>query len=271
MILSTDDAAQFFRLMWGLQFYVNRQLKILSGVADVEAYARWPIKEKIAVRDALWKNPSLIDSYIQANPDSLSPEELEIVGKWRAFVADTFYVMRYLKRFTIFLGGSKVYAVLGLFDRFDDMFAGRPLPIMLETVLLPFKGSIVYDGSCRIQSIVFGGGIRSSFEETYRTAKQEGQIITSLEPGAAAAKPIQQHRELDEKTRAAVTQIGEMSERLRGSTPVQSTALGLLRASAKAAQAAVNNPDDLAELKRAERQVRTAAKQLQNLLERAEW
>jgi hypothetical protein len=36
MTLSTEDAAQFFRLMWGLQFFVNQQLRLLPRVRSFE-------------------------------------------------------------------------------------------------------------------------------------------------------------------------------------------------------------------------------------------
>jgi hypothetical protein len=36
MKLSTEDADLFYKLMWRLQFYVNRQRQILPNVASLE-------------------------------------------------------------------------------------------------------------------------------------------------------------------------------------------------------------------------------------------
>ena len=61
-----------------------------------------------------------------------------------------------------------------------------------------------------------------------------------------------------------------MNEKLRGGTAVQSAALGVLRASARAAQSAAQEPDDLEALRRLGRRVQTALHRLQTALDRAE-
>jgi hypothetical protein len=271
MLLSQDDAALFFRLMLGLQFYVSQQRKLAPNINSCEEYKTLPSVEKLAVRNALWENPELIDTYIRENPDGLSPEELSIIGKWKGFVRGKFYIFRYLKNHAIFLGESKVYAVLGLYETFDDVFHGWPVPIFVETVLLPFKGKIIYDGLCQRYNIQFGGGIRSGLNEDYLRAKQNGLIITSLEPETYAGKSAQRSRKPGEESGAIVEGIVQMSERLRGGDAIQSAAFGLLRASAKVTQAALHNPDDPDELEQLARKAHNALNRLQIGLERAKW
>ena len=270
MILSREDTDLFFRLMWGLQFYVNQQLHLVPDVQSREAYSHLASKDKITVRDALWKNPDLIAAYCEQNPDGLSPEESAIVRKWKGFIAGKFYVFRYLKDYAVFLGGSKVYGVLGLYDRLDDVLDHRPVPVMIETVLLAYKDTIIYDGLCRPYNVVFGGGIRSGLEEQYQAAKQNRRIITSLEPETASGKQLPQRREPGKDSEAAVDEITQAAERLRGGTAIQGAAFGLLRASAKVAQAAVQSPDDLEALVQPMRQVHNALSRLQKVFERAE-
>lgn len=271
MLLSQDDAALFFRLMWGLQFYVSQQRQLLPNINSFEEYMVLPSAEKFAVRNALWEKPELIDAYVRENPDGLAPEELSIVGKWKGFIQGKFYIFRYLKNHAIFLGESKVYGVLGLYESFDEVFHGWPLPVFVETVLLPFKGKIIYDGLCQRYNIQFGSGIRSDLNEDYLRAKQNGLIITSLEPETHAAKPAQRSRKPGEESGAIVEGIVQMSERLRGGDAIQSAAFGLLRASAKVAQAALHNPDDLEELEQLARKAHNALNRLQTGLERAKW
>jgi hypothetical protein len=57
------------------------------------------------------------------------------------------------------------------------------LPVYVKTVLLPFKGKIIYDGFLEGYNILFGQGISGSMSDTYRAAKQQGKIIESLDPG----------------------------------------------------------------------------------------
>lgn len=271
MLLSQDDAALFFRLMLGLQFYVSQRRQLAPNINSGEEYKALPSEEKFAVRNALWENPELIDAYVGENPDGLSPEELSIVSKWKGFVRGKFYIFRYLKNHAIFMGESKVYGVLGLYESFDDVFHGWPVPIFVETVLLPFKEKIIYDGLCQRYNIQFGSGIRSGLNEDYMKAKQNGLIITSLEPETQAAKPPRRSRRPGEESGAMVEGIVQASERLRGGDAIQSAAFGLLRASAKVAQAALHNPDDPDELERLARKAHNALNRLQTGLERAKW
>jgi hypothetical protein len=270
MILSAEDAAQFFRLMWGLQFFVSQERQLLPNVTALEEFVTLRTTAKVKVRDALWEKPELIDAYVERNADGLSAEELNIILQWKRYIAGKFSIYRYLKEYAIFMGDSQVYGVLGLYDRFEDVLSGRPLPIFVETVLLPYKGKIVYDGLLRPCNIYFGAGIRSGLKEEYLTAKQNGRIITSLEPETTPVKPASQRRALDEQSEAALVEMVRMSEQLRGGTVIQSATLGLIRASAKVAQSAAQKPDDLEELRRLGRQVQNALNRLHTALERAE-
>jgi hypothetical protein len=268
--LSTKDAALFFKLMWRLQFYVNQQRQILPDVESVEDFADLPSTERAEVRNVLWENPELIDAYVAENPHGLPAEELGIIRKWKRFVSGTFQIFRYLKKHTIFIGeDSKVYGVLALYDSLEEMLYGRRPPIMVQAVLLPFEGKIVYDGTLNSYNIFFGRGIRSSLNEEYMAAKQNDRIITTLEP--ELAQPARRRREKPAKDWGAVVDdLVKTTGKMKGGPTVQSSAFGLLRASAQLAQAAVHDPGDLDELWELERRVRTALTRLQRVLDRAE-
>ena len=89
--------------------------------------------------------------------------------------------MRHLKKHTIFLtsGTSGVaYGVMSLGDDLKDMFPS--VPSMVETVLLPFKGQIIYDGYIMAYGISFGGGIRGGLNDAYQEAKARFGVVTKL-------------------------------------------------------------------------------------------
>ncbi|MCX5970700.1 MAG: hypothetical protein NTV14_04265 [Coprothermobacterota bacterium] len=270
MLLSQEDTAQLFRLMWGLQFYINQKRHLFPTVDSCEAYARLGTQQKMIVRDLLWEHPDFIDAYLQANPDKRSDEELTIIGKWKGHVAGKFYIFRYLKDYTIFMNASHVYGVKGLFEPFDVILEGLPLPILVEAVLLPYKGQIIYDGLCKRYEIHFGSGVRKNLTEEYLAAKQNGRIQISLDAGAEFGQSFSQERALAAESGKVVAEIVQSSGRLRGGTAIQSAAFGVLRASAKTVEAAVLHPEDLAEIQQAGRQVSNALKRLGKVLERAE-
>lgn len=270
MILSQKDAAHFFNLMWGLQYYVNQQLRLLPDVPSFQAYSNRSLEEKLPVRDALWKNTHLIDAYTTQNPDGLSTDDLSIISKWKAFVAGKFYIFRYLKDYTIFIGEPRVYGVVGLYERIEDVLPPRPLPILVETNLLPYQGKIVYDGVMQSFNIHFGGGVNSNLKEQYARDKQNGRIITSLEPETAVTPLPGKAGKFDKENKAIADEIMKVSERMRGGSAIQNASFGLLRASAKATQLAVHNPDDIEGLRHLGRQTLNAFNRMLKAINRAE-
>jgi hypothetical protein len=270
MLLSRDDAAQYFRLMWGLQFYVNQQQRLLPAVSSCEVYAQLDSQQKAVVRDALWEHPEWIDRYLRANPDGRSEEELTLIGKWKGFISGKFYIFRYLKDYAIFMGNSQVYGVKGLYEPFEVVFSGRPLPVLVEAVLLPYKGQIVYDGLCRSYNLYFGGGIRRTLKEEYMAAKQNGRIHLSLEDDSLPIESDEKKRTLPAGSEQLVAELVHGSERLRGGTAIQSATFGVLRGSAKLVAAALSPTEDVEEVRRLGRQVYNALNRLEKILDRAE-
>jgi len=57
---------------------------------------------------------------------------------------------------------------------------GTYLPVLAQTVLLPFKDLIVYDSVMSGYNISFGPGIRRSLNEDFKKAKARHGIVTSL-------------------------------------------------------------------------------------------
>lgn len=271
-ILSPADAGLFFRLLWALQSYVNDRLGLLPGITSPEQYASVPSEEKLAVRQALWDDPTLLEAFLVSNPADLPPEELQVVRTWQGRLTGDYYILRYLKRQTIFLSAGqadRVYGVLGLFDPIEAVMGWRPLPIRVKGVLLPFKGRIVYDGLLESYAITFGSGIRRELNELYQRAKQQGAIIESLEPAAPARPPAKRPKRRD--WQPLLDSVVATTEQLRqADTAVQTRAFGVLKASARLAQAAARDPDDLDELDALVRRTVTALRQLETALSRAE-
>ena len=127
-------------------------------------------------------NTDLIDSYVKENPDKLSLDELAIIESWKHRVKGKFFLVAYLKQYAVFLMEADTelaFGVVALSQPFEAT-VGSHLPIYLETVLLPFKGKIIYDGVIAPYNISFGRGYREGIKESYQQAKAKHGIITSL-------------------------------------------------------------------------------------------
>lgn len=274
MKLPPEDVKLFYKLMWPLQFYVNQQRQILPHVDSLEAYMACPQEDKLQVRNALYENIDLVDAFVAENPAHLSADELAIVQNWKRFVSGDFYIVRFLKKAAIFVDSKdppQAYAVLGLTDSLEDVFYGRKPPILIQTVLLPFKGCIIYDGLLNFYNIFFGSGIRGNLKEIYMAAKQNDRIIETLEPERQPPKKKRAPRKPPPDWRPVVDELAKTAEGLKGGeSPVQSPAFSVLKASARLAQAAVHDPDDLDALWKMGRRVQTALRRLETVLYRAE-
>ena len=264
MTLAPDDGRLFFELMWKLQYYFNQKRGFHKGISSQEQYAKLPTEKKLKVRDGLWKNPEVIEAYLQENPDALPAEELEIVRKWKDNIKGSFFILRHLKKGSIFIGkDDQVYAVHGIQDPLDKVMPPYALPQMVEAVLLPFKGRIIYDGLLQGYSIHFGGGIRSNLNHAYTVAKHKERIITTLEPELAVPKIVKSKK-------SNLPQLKELSAsltNLKGGSPLQNSALALARVSLELSLADGEGAITSDEIDSQARKLRNACTRLLNLLE----
>ena len=183
MLLEPQNAELFFKLHRTLMFFVNQRLKVLpEKLATPEEFAALSPQVRLKVRDAFLAHTDVIESFAYENPAHLSEDELAIVSSWRHLVHGRFYVFRELKKYTVFLSASDpaiAYGVLALSQPFEELI-GPCLPVLTQTVLLPFKDRIVYDGLMSSYSISFGSGIRRGLNESFKDAKERHGIVTSL-------------------------------------------------------------------------------------------
>ena len=183
-------------------------------------------------------------------------------GWRRYFIKGTFYIIRHLKKGTIFIGDqNKVYSVSGLVTPLDEIVPGYALPQMVETVLLPFKGKIVYDGLFSGYNVSFGGNIRADLNRVYQVAKHKERIITNLDPVSKMAPS-----RIRPRSSSLIPKLDVLTSQLaavKGDTATQNAALALARASLDLAAAAANGEDTAQHRRR----VRKASTRLENLLE----
>ena len=212
MNLTPDEVKLFYDLYAALLCFVNRRLDVspvqFSNAAEYTT--TWP-EARVAVRDALFEHRELIDEFVAENLAQLKADELKIVATWKHAIVGKFYVIRYLKKHTVFLtsGGSpnRAFGVLGLGDPLEEVI-GSFLPRLITTVLLPFQGKIIYDGLVFGYNITFGGGIKRMLNEEYKQAKAALGIITSLGEQAA---PLPEKRKPDKRPRTATAVVAPRS------------------------------------------------------------
>ena len=267
MQLSPEDTTLFFKLMPALQVFANRQLQALKKLDTVEQYQTISNEQRVKLRNAVYKSPEVIDTFVQENSFGFSTEELEIVSGWKNFIAGNFYIERILKKYAIFIGeNNKVYGVLALTEPFRHVLGGMPLPFYLKTVLLSFKSKIIYDGLIEGYNIYFGGGVSTSMSNLYQAAKLQGKIIESLDPNWQPPEPKVVIRK---NWKPLLDELSEKASKLRaggGDGVVMSPAFSLIRASLEFAQAAVEKPNNLDALDKPMQKLQHAFEKLQDVV-----
>lgn len=276
MNLPREEVALFYKLRFALLAYANRCLNIIRGVTNADQIGKQPPEQIVKLRDALHADPNLLERFVAENPERFSDSELAIIASWRYGITGDFYIMRYLKRYAVFMSAGEeahLYGVLGLFDPLEVVTRGAPLPVFVKTILLPFRDRLIYDGLVSIYPVYFGRGIRTDLNEAYRRLKEREGIIEQL-VGPSGERQIRTSLDRQAPRKPApdwqpvVDGIVAQTEKMRqADTKLQEAAFGLLRAAAKLAQAALQEEGAEAEAIRRLRSVRTAMTKLERLLE----
>lgn len=155
MLLSKSDAKLYFELKDSLfSFAVANFLK-----NELNQYQNKSITfEEITVfvgNKIFDKNCNeIIDAFIKSNPQKFPREALDIAASWKNYVKGPFCLAEHQKDFSIFISiGEFVlpYGVIGLTDPIANL-CSFPLPTIVNTILLPFKDSIIHSGMLSIHS-----------------------------------------------------------------------------------------------------------------------
>jgi hypothetical protein len=215
MKVTPEQADRFYAAWWPLLSYVNDERHIVPG----RMVAPLKVELALALRDALWADNSLLETFVTRNPAGLSAEQLAMVASWEHRVAGMFVVWKHFKKHSILLHGHDAFAVLGLHSTLEEILP-MPPPLMVDAVLLPFEGVIVTDGLINAKNIVLGPGIRRGLKQEYDDTVERGAVQTSLLPSApgAEAKPPADRRATNRKVLSALRRYLYGDRRLQEAT-----------------------------------------------------
>lgn len=245
MVLSPDEAKLFYDLTWSLHFYTNKKLGIIPNIQSIEDYPGLETEQKVLIRTALYEQPSLIDDYVNDNPENFAVDALAQVQSWKHFIKDKFFIERHLKKHSIFIGSTdKVYAVIGLTQPISEIIHKSHLPHMTDAVLLPFADKIIYDGLLSHYSVFFGRGISGDLKDTYLRAKNNGNVIESLTENATKP-PVE--AKMMKNWQPEIEELKKIAQGLRGGQgqpAVYSPVFGLIKAAVALGEATTAVPQD---------------------------
>lgn len=103
MTLTPEQALHFYQIWIPLLEYVNQKHRVDQSLFGMTSPEGLPIVSIKKIRDKLWSDRQLIDSYVQHNPNRLPDADLAILMSWKNAIADSFIVLRHLKSGSIFI------------------------------------------------------------------------------------------------------------------------------------------------------------------------
>ncbi len=194
MKLKREDTDLFYRLNWSLLFYVNQKYSVIKDLKEPFLKDENP-RKIVELNEILYSNTEHIDSFVLENPFNFDNEELDIIKGWKKHLKGKFLIVAHLKKYSVFMTPDKesiVYGVLGLYDEIEDIVPSF-IPSYVNTILLPFKGQIIYNGFIMSYNINIVGNMKRGIQDEYQQAKRKFGIITSLDT------PIREKEDSDEE------------------------------------------------------------------------
>lgn len=152
MRLSLSGVERFYSIWKPLLAYVNKECELVPEECLEEPLDYHEVSE---VRDTLWANDSLRESFIAENPAFLSAADLSIVKSWQYRLEDEFIITRHLRTHSILINAHDTRLV------YQDSHT-RPLDRKLK----------------------------ACYYDAYVSARNRGTIISSLTPQECECMPL---------------------------------------------------------------------------------
>lgn len=180
MVLSQENAELFYELFFPLLNFTNKKFKVNTEIGELYFGKSIDPHSAKEIAGRLWADVRLIDEYLAEN--NISDEYKNIIIGWKKRISGKFIVERHLKKGTVFIcaENENVYLVSGICSSWNEMLCGRPLPAVIDAVLIPFKNVIISDGLVTASHLFFGKNMTAEFKDIYMSAKKSGNICTSF-------------------------------------------------------------------------------------------
>jgi len=184
--LPNDGCKLFYETWYKLLDFVNKKF-------DVTDYRFSMIYEDFhdgnlchKIREKLWENPKVIGEFLDST-NALSDKEASLLRSWEErHLKGDFILLRYMPKHSVFMHLDKgegnvprLYAVKGIKSPINEILKSK-IPVMLNTVLLPFGDMIIYDSFVKPYGIGFGDGMIETLEDEYAELEEKYGIAETL-------------------------------------------------------------------------------------------
>ena len=182
--ISSSERKLFYETWYKLLDFVNQKLHVVHYKFSLQ-YPDFHDETLLRkIREKLWANKELIGEFLRSD-SNLSDKEINLLQSWeKHHVKARFVLVKYELEHAVFMTASedrdiKLYAVKGMTESIAESLHLQ-LPVILDTVLLPFGDKIIYDSYMALDPFQFDDENREMFECGYNTVKEKNGIIFKL-------------------------------------------------------------------------------------------
>lgn len=178
MRLEQSDTELFYQLWFPLLDYVNRKYQVRPEAGRIDRKHGVTARDAKAIANHLWTHMGILEDYLAEA--ELPEEHRQIVAGWRQCKPGRYLLERHLKKGSVFISmeDGGVYMVKGLYLTWEEIIGNAP--VLLDAVLIPFRGNIISDGLVVPHPVCFGKGVREDFKDVYMNAKRNHEIHFSI-------------------------------------------------------------------------------------------
>jgi len=189
--LTDEEINQFYEVYAGFASFA--QNTYTENKSDTPLFSLAP-NGTMSCNPELLQQPELIDKLhqvISKNKKTIVSDYLKtektgkavesIIKRWNRVIYAEFFIMEKSSCGAAFFWDTKknvIYHVYGLYDNIMDILP--PPPVMAKTLLLPFKGRIIYSGVLSRTNIQIGESMARELNAQYVKVRQEKPVILEL-------------------------------------------------------------------------------------------
>ncbi|MDR0548586.1 MAG: hypothetical protein LBI10_04140 [Deltaproteobacteria bacterium] len=187
MKLSKKELNLFYSIWLPLLYGINLKNMFCPElpILDPNHFNPFIFQQLRIIREKIWDEPQLIDEFL-ADPGlcSFNVEERKIVLDIREhFIKKSFILIEHQKNYSLLMTNddepTRLFGVLGLSSSIKSAVR-LPLPVLITTVLFPFRDKIVYDGIIEIHSERYSAEELASIQARFFDAKNKIGITETL-------------------------------------------------------------------------------------------
>lgn len=152
-VFSYEEVEEFFDVYMALLQYTNDLYEINDDVYSIVDREFDSVESLIDIREHLFNHKHIIDDFVSENPFDFPDDYLQVAEDFKMGILDSFIVCEVGMDYALLMDRKEnIYKIAGLHSDMRTVLVEKP-PYWLNTLLLPFKGRIIYDGIVAVLDI----------------------------------------------------------------------------------------------------------------------